>query len=203
MAGDTVAVALRASSLGTVLVGRSAHGVCAILLGDDPALLMDDLQRRFPRASLVTAGPELDRTASAVVDLIETPAAHRFDLQLDLRGTTFQRRVWQALRDIPSGWTATYGEIAQRIGAAGAARAVAGACAANPIAVAVPCHRVVRNEGGLSGYRWGVDRKRALLDRESRERPGGSSARAGRGLEPCSHRPGRPRKCSDRGLAGS
>jgi AraC family transcriptional regulator of adaptative response/methylated-DNA-[protein]-cysteine methyltransferase len=166
MAGDTLAVALRASSLGTVLVGRSAHGVCAILLGDDPALLMDDLQRRFPRASLVPAGPELDRTASAVVELIETPAAHRFDLQLDLRGTTFQRRVWQALRDIPSGSTATYGEIAQRIGAAGAARAVAGACAANPIAVAVPCHRVVRNDGGLSGYRWGIERKRALLDRE-------------------------------------
>ena len=167
MAGDAIAVALRASSLGTVLVGRSAHGVCAILLGDDPARLMDDLQRRFPRAPLVTAGPELDRTASAVVDLIETPAALRFDLQLDLRGTTFQRRVWQALRDIPAGSTAAYGEIAERIGVAGAARAVAGACAANPIAVAVPCHRVLRNDGGLSGYRWGVERKRALLDREA------------------------------------
>jgi AraC family transcriptional regulator of adaptative response/methylated-DNA-[protein]-cysteine methyltransferase len=166
MSGDTIAVAVRPSSLGVVLVGRSAQGVCAILLGDDPDDLMRDLQHRFPEATLRTAGPGLDGTVTAVVELIEAPAARRFDVQLDLRGTTFQRRVWHALREIPAGSTATYAEVAERIGAPGSARAVAGACAANPVAVAVPCHRVVRNDGGLSGYRWGVERKRALLARE-------------------------------------
>jgi AraC family transcriptional regulator of adaptative response/methylated-DNA-[protein]-cysteine methyltransferase len=166
MSGDTIAVAVRRSSLGTVLVGRSAQGICAILLGDDPDDLLRDLQRRFPEAQLRTAGPELDGTVTAVVELVEAPAARRFDVQLDLRGTTFQRRVWHALREIPAGSTATYAEVAERIGAPGSARAVAGACAANPVAVAVPCHRVVRNDGGLSGYRWGVERKRALLERE-------------------------------------
>jgi AraC family transcriptional regulator of adaptative response/methylated-DNA-[protein]-cysteine methyltransferase len=166
MSGDTIAVAVRPSSLGVVLVGRSAQGVCAILLGDDLDDLMRDLQHRFPEATLRTAGPGLDGTVTAVVELIEAPAARRFDVQLDLRGTTFQRRVWHALREIPAGSTATYAEVAERIGAPGSARAVAGACAANPVAVAVPCHRVVRNDGGLSGYRWGVERKRALLARE-------------------------------------
>jgi AraC family transcriptional regulator of adaptative response/methylated-DNA-[protein]-cysteine methyltransferase len=166
MSGDTISVAVRPSSLGTVLVGKSAQGVCAILLGDDPDDLVRDLQRRFPEATLEAAGAELDGTLAAVVELVEAPAARSFDVRLDLRGTTFQRRVWQALREIPAGSTATYTEVAERIGAAGSARAVAGACAANPIAVAVPCHRVVRNDGGLSGYRWGVERKRALLARE-------------------------------------
>ena len=107
---------------------------------------MRDLQRRFPEATLEPAGPELDATIAAVVELVEAPAARSFDVGLDLRGTTFQRRVWQALREIPAGSTATYTEVAERIGAPGSARAVAGACAANPIAVAVPCHRVVRND---------------------------------------------------------
>jgi AraC family transcriptional regulator of adaptative response/methylated-DNA-[protein]-cysteine methyltransferase len=166
MSGDTIAVAVRPSSLGMVLVGRSAQGVCAILLGDDPDDLIRDLQHRFPGATLRTAGPDLDGTVTAVVELVEAPAARRFDVQLDLRGTTFQRRVWHALREIPAGSTVTYAEVAERIGAPGSARAVAGACAANPVAVAVPCHRVVRNDGGVSGYRWGVERKRALLERE-------------------------------------
>jgi AraC family transcriptional regulator of adaptative response/methylated-DNA-[protein]-cysteine methyltransferase len=166
MAGDSIAVTVRPSSLGTVLVARSAQGVCAILLGDDPDLLRRDLQRRFPDAALRAADQELDGTASAVVALIEAPAARRLDVELDLRGTTFQRRVWHALREIPAGSTATYSEIAERIGAPGSARAVAVACAANPLAVAVPCHRVIRNDGGLSGYRWGVERKKALLERE-------------------------------------
>lgn len=166
MTGNTITVAVRPSSLGVVLVGKSAQGVCAILLGDDPDDLMRDLQHRFPDATLETAGPELDGTVSAVVQLVEAPAARSFEVRLDLRGTTFQRRVWQALREIPAGSTSTYGEVAERIGAPGSARAVAGACAANPIAVAIPCHRVVRTDGGLSSYRWGVERKRALLERE-------------------------------------
>ncbi len=166
MTGDMIAVAVRPSSLGMVLVGQSVQGVCAILLGDDPDDLMRDLQRRFPQATLASAGSELDATVTAVVQLVDAPAARSLDVRLDLRGTTFQRRVWQALREIPAGSTETYAEVAERIGAPGSARAVAGACAANPIAVAVPCHRVVRNDGGLSGYRWGVERKRALLERE-------------------------------------
>jgi AraC family transcriptional regulator of adaptative response/methylated-DNA-[protein]-cysteine methyltransferase len=152
-------------SLGSVLVAQSAKGVCAILLGEDPDALVRDLQDRFPRATLVGADPAFEETIARVVGLVEQPA-RGLDLPLDVRGTAFQQRVWQALRDIPVGSTATYAEIAARIGAPNGARAVAQACGANPLAVAIPCHRVVRTDRSLSGYRWGVDRKARLLERE-------------------------------------
>ncbi|HEU4681951.1 MAG TPA: bifunctional DNA-binding transcriptional regulator/O6-methylguanine-DNA methyltransferase Ada [Gemmatimonadales bacterium] len=152
-------------SLGSILVARSQRGVCAILLGDDPDALARDLQDRFPRASLIGGDPEFEALVARVVGLVEAPA-RGVDLPLDIRGTAFQQRVWQALREIPAGSTASYRDIAGRIGSPGSVRAVAQACAANPLAVAIPCHRVVRTDGGLSGYRWGVERKRALLQRE-------------------------------------
>jgi AraC family transcriptional regulator of adaptative response/methylated-DNA-[protein]-cysteine methyltransferase len=153
-------------SLGAILVAASGRGVCAILLGEDPEALARDLQDRFPRASLVGGDAGFERLVAQVVGFVEAPRLG-LDLPLDLRGTAFQQRVWQALRAIPAGETASYGEIARRIGAPKAVRAVARACAANTLAVAIPCHRVLRNDGGLSGYRWGVERKRALLDREA------------------------------------
>jgi AraC family transcriptional regulator of adaptative response/methylated-DNA-[protein]-cysteine methyltransferase len=139
--------------------------VCAILLGDDPDALVRDLQDRFPKAQLIGADRDFERLVATVVGFVEAPT-QGLDLPLDMRGTAFQQRVWQALRKIPSGSTASYAEIAQRIGQPKAVRAVAQACASNRIAVAIPCHRVVRNDGALSGYRWGVERKRALLERE-------------------------------------
>jgi AraC family transcriptional regulator of adaptative response/methylated-DNA-[protein]-cysteine methyltransferase len=154
-------------SLGSILVARSAKGICAILLGDDPDALVRDLQDRFPRAALVGGDGAFEQTVARVIGLVEAPALG-LDLPLDVRGTAFQRRVWRALRDIPAGKTASYAEIATRIGAPGSARAVAAACAANALAVAIPCHRVVRTDGSLSGYRWGVDRKQSLLERENR-----------------------------------
>ena len=153
-------------SLGSILVARSERGVCAILLGDDPDALARDLQDRFPRATLIGGDAEFERLVAQVVGLVESPGVG-LDLPLDVRGTAFQQRVWQALREIPAGTTATYTEIARRIGAPASVRAVAQACAANGLAVAIPCHRVVRQDGGLSGYRWGVERKRALLLREA------------------------------------
>lgn len=153
-------------SLGSILVAASGRGVCAILMGDDPDALVRDLQDRFPQATLVGGDAGFEATVATVVSLVEAPGLG-LDLPLDIRGTAFQQRVWQALRAIPAGSTASYAEIAEQIGAPKAARAVAAACAANPLAVAVPCHRVVRNDGALSGYRWGVERKRALLDREA------------------------------------
>ena len=152
-------------SLGSILVARSAKGVCAILLGDDPDALVRDLQDRFPRATLVGGDAGFERTIARVIGFVEAPALG-LDLPLDVRGTAFQQRVWQALREIPAGTTATYHEIADRIGAPSGARAVAQACAANALAVAIPCHRVIRTDGSLSGYRWGVDRKRRLLENE-------------------------------------
>lgn len=152
-------------SLGSVLVAQSAKGVCAILLGDDPDALVRDLQDRFPRATLVGGDRAFEQTVAKVIGLIEMPA-RRLDLPLDVRGTAFQQQVWQALRAIPPGTTASYAEIAARVGAPNGARAVAQACAANTLAVAIPCHRVVRTDGSLSGYRWGVQRKRSLLERE-------------------------------------
>jgi len=153
-------------SLGSILVAATEQGVCAILLGDDPDELAHDLERRFPRARLTGADPAFDGFVAKVVGLVEKPSAG-LDLPLDIRGTAFQRRVWEALRAIPAGATASYGEIASLIGAPRAVRAVAQACAANALAVAIPCHRVVRTDGDVSGYRWGVERKRALIAREA------------------------------------
>ena len=153
-------------SLGSILVAQSSRGVCAILLGDEPDQLVRDLQDQFPNADLVGADHNFEQLIAHVVGFIEAPALG-LDLPLDLRGTAFQQRVWQALRDIPVGDTASYGQIAERIGAPKSFRAVAQACGANRLAVAIPCHRVVRSNGDLSGYRWGVERKRALLDKEA------------------------------------
>ena len=154
-------------SLGSILVAQSEKGVCAILIGDDPATLARDLQDRFPKANLIGNVPGYEDLVAKVVGLIEKPAAG-LDLPLDIRGTAFQQRVWKALRQIPPGSKSTYSQIAAKIGMPKAVRAVAQACGANALAVAIPCHRVIRNDGSLSGYRWGVERKRALLEREVR-----------------------------------
>ncbi|HSB97476.1 MAG TPA: bifunctional DNA-binding transcriptional regulator/O6-methylguanine-DNA methyltransferase Ada [Spongiibacteraceae bacterium] len=153
------------SSLGAILVAATAKGVCAILLGADAETLLRDLQDRFVGAQLVGGDAAFEQWMAQVIGLVETPASG-LDLPLDIRGTAFQQRVWQALRAIPPGSTASYSEIAAQLGLPKAARAVAQACAANAIAIAIPCHRVVRNDGALSGYRWGVERKRLLLERE-------------------------------------
>lgn len=155
-------------SLGPILVAASETGVCAILMGDDPDALARDLQDRFPRATLVGADPDFETVVAKVIGFVEAPRLG-LDLPLDVRGTAFQQRVWQALTALPAGSTASYSEIARAIGAPKAVRAVARACGANALAVAIPCHRVVRNDGALSGYRWGVERKRALLDREAEQ----------------------------------
>ena len=157
-------------SLGAILVAQSERGVCAILLGDDPDVLTRDLQDRFPRANLTGGDAAFGRLVSTVVGFVEAPG-RGLNLPLDIRGTAFQQLVWQALQRIPAGSTATYTEIATRIGSPKSVRAVGRACGANPLAVAIPCHRVVRNDGGLSGYRWGVERKRMLLERESSVAP--------------------------------
>jgi AraC family transcriptional regulator of adaptative response/methylated-DNA-[protein]-cysteine methyltransferase len=155
------------TSLGLVLVAISGRGVCSILLGETRIGLTRELQGRFPRAQLERDDARLRAELSQVLAFIERPAAG-LDLPLDLAGTEFQLRVWRALTKIPSGKTASYAEVARRIDAPKAFRAVAQACGANPIALAIPCHRVVRNDGALSGYRWGVARKRALLELEAR-----------------------------------
>ena len=164
--GAVIRFALAECSLGAILVASSDRGVCAILLGDDPEALLRDLQDRFPQAELRGAELDYEETVARVIGLVEAPGLG-LDLPLDVRGTAFQQRVWQALREIPAGSTVSYAELARRIGVPTGARAVAGACAANPLAVAIPCHRVVRNDGALSGYRWGVERKQQLLDREA------------------------------------
>ena len=166
--GTTISFAVGQSSLGAVLVARTERGVCAILLGDDPQALVHDLQDRFPKAQLVGGDAGFERDVAKVISLIEHPSG-MFDLPLDVQGTVFQQKVWNALRCIPAGKTASYRQIAQAIGEPKAMRAVAQACGANKIAVAIPCHRVVRLDGSLSGYRWGVNRKRELLRRESRD----------------------------------
>ena len=165
-ANTEIRFAVGECSLGSILVARSKRGVCAILLGDDPDALARDLQDRFPRARLVGGDAGFEDLVAKVVGFVEAPAVG-LDLPLDIRGTVFQQRVWQALREIPAGATASYADIAARIGSPGSVRAVAQACASNPIAVAIPCHRVVRTDGALSGYRWGVERKRTLLEREA------------------------------------
>jgi len=164
--GVSIRFAVGECSLGSILVAASPKGVCAILFGDDPDTLLRDLQDRFPRAKLIGGDKDFEGLVAKVVGFVETPAQD-FDLPLDVQGTAFQQRVWQALRKIPPGSTASYSEIAKRIGHPRAVRAVAQACASNTIAVAIPCHRVVRIDGSHSGYRWGVERKRALLEREA------------------------------------
>jgi AraC family transcriptional regulator of adaptative response/methylated-DNA-[protein]-cysteine methyltransferase len=165
-ADTEIRFAIGECSLGSVLVAASAVGVCAIFIGDDPDRLARELQDRFPRANLIGGDAAFEQLVAKVVGLIEAPRLG-CDLPLDVRGTAFQQRVWQALREIPAGRTASYTEIARRIGAPQSVRAVASACAHNALAVAIPCHRDVRHDGALSGYRWGVERKRALLEREA------------------------------------
>ncbi len=164
--GETLHFAIGQCSLGAILVASSAKGVVAILIGDDPDALARDLQDRFRHAQLVGADAGYEMLVAKAIGLVETPGTG-LDLPLDIRGTSFQQKVWQALRQVPVGRTATYSQIAASIGAPGSVRAVAGACAANPLAIAIPCHRVVRTDGSLSGYRWGVERKRALIEREA------------------------------------
>jgi AraC family transcriptional regulator of adaptative response/methylated-DNA-[protein]-cysteine methyltransferase len=154
-------------SLGSILVAQTRKGVCAILMGDDPDALVRDLQDRFPRATLLGGDAAFEGIIAKVIGFVESPS-FGLDLPLDVRGTAFEQRVWQALRKIPAGSTASYAEIAARIGAPNGARAVARACGANALAVAIPCHRVVRTDGSVSGYRWGVARKASLLAKERR-----------------------------------
>ena len=163
---EEIRFAVGRTSLGAILVASSKKGVASILLGDDPNELVRNLQDRFPKARLIGADRDYEALVAQIVGLIETPGIG-VNLPLDVRGTAFQRRVWQALQEIPVGETVSYAEVARRIGSPKAIRAVAGACAANNLAVAIPCHRVVRNDGSLSGYAWGVERKRVLLDREA------------------------------------
>jgi AraC family transcriptional regulator of adaptative response/methylated-DNA-[protein]-cysteine methyltransferase len=152
--------------LGLVLIAASAKGVCSITLGDDPALLLADLKHRFRNVQIVDDDGTLDALIPRVVEFVKSPQVE-LELPLDVRGTEFQQRVWQALRKIPSGSTASYSDIARMIGSPSSIRAVAGACAANPISLAIPCHRILRSDGHISGYRWGIDRKRILLAREA------------------------------------
>ncbi len=164
--GAAIRFAVGQCSLGSILVAATERGICAISLGDDPEMLLRDLQDRFPRAQFIGGDAAFERLVAQVVGFVEAPA-QGLDLPLDVRGTAFQQKVWQALKKIPPGSTASYTEIARRIGRPQAVRAVAAACASNAIAVAIPCHRVVRVDGNLAGYRWGIARKRALLSREA------------------------------------
>ena len=169
--GEVIWHAMGRCSLGGVLVAATGRGVCAILFGDQPAALVKDLKGRFPKARLVEPAPGFADWVAKVVRFVDDPGcAAGLDLPLDIRGTAFQRRVWEALRAIPAGRTATYAEVARSLGVPRAVRAVAGACAANKIAVAIPCHRVIGADGRLTGYRWGEDRKRRLLEREGRRK---------------------------------
>jgi AraC family transcriptional regulator of adaptative response/methylated-DNA-[protein]-cysteine methyltransferase len=165
-AGAVIRFAVGQCSLGAILVAQSQRGICAILLGDDPDRLARDLQDQFPKADIIGCDGEFEQLIAQVVGLIEAPSLG-LQLPLDVQGTAFQERVWRALREIPPGTTVSYAEIATRIGSPQAVRAVAQACASNHIAVAIPCHRVVRRDGKLAGYRWGVERKRELLRREA------------------------------------
>jgi AraC family transcriptional regulator of adaptative response/methylated-DNA-[protein]-cysteine methyltransferase len=166
---EDIRFAVGQTSLGAILVASTNKGVAAILLGDDPDELVRDLQDRFPKAHLIGADDGYEALVARVVGFVEAPKIG-LNLPLDVRGTAFQERVWKALQEIPAGATVSYAEVARRIGAPKSVRAVAGACAANNLAVAIPCHRVVRNDGAVSGYAWGVDRKRSLIDREATQR---------------------------------
>lgn len=166
-AGESIRFAVGECSLGSILVASSAIGICAILLGSDPQELVHDLQDHFPKAQLLGGDRKFESTIARVIGFVDAPQLG-LDLPLDLRGTAFQQRVWNALQKIPAGSTTNYRDIARLIGSPKAVRAVAGACAANALAVAIPCHRVLRTDGSLSGYRWGVERKQALLQKEQR-----------------------------------
>lgn len=161
--------AVGACSLGAILVAATEKGVAAILLGDDPGVLLRDLQDRFPKANLIGGDKTFERHAAEVIALVERPRQNA-GLPLDVQGTVFQHKVWSALKCIPAGETASYADIAERIGSPKSVRAVASACGANAVAVLIPCHRVVRSDGALSGYRWGIERKRALLEREAKSK---------------------------------
>jgi len=165
-AGATIHFALGQCYLGAILVAQSDKGICAILLGDDPETLLHELQDQFPKARLIGGDRGYEQLVAEVVGFVEAPALG-LGLPLDVQGTAFQERVWQALREVPAGSRISYSDLAERIGAPKAVRAVALACAANRIAVAIPCHRVVRRDGDISGYRWGVARKQQLLTRET------------------------------------
>jgi AraC family transcriptional regulator of adaptative response/methylated-DNA-[protein]-cysteine methyltransferase len=166
---EEIKFAVGQTSLGAILVASSKKGVASIFLGNDPDELVRNLQDRFPKAKLIGADRDYEALVARVVGFVEAPGIG-LDLPLDVRGTAFQQRVWQALREISVGETVCYAELARRIGLPKAARAVAGACAANNLAVAIPCHRVIRNDGSISGYAWGVECKRALLNREASQR---------------------------------
>jgi O-6-methylguanine DNA methyltransferase len=165
-AGDTIEYSIGKSPLGHLLVARGSLGICAILMGSDAESLKRELAERFPDSKLAPNDIKLRKDLGDVARFVMDPSAG-LNLVLEMRGTAFQRRVWNALRAVPAGITISYTELARRIGDAKLARAVASACAANPLALAVPCHRVVRSDGSLSGYRWGADRKRALIDKEA------------------------------------
>lgn len=164
---EEIRYATARTALGSVLVARSSNGVRAILVGDDAATLADDLQARMPKAKLEAGDDQCSYMAATVAEHVEDPSVP-LDFTLDAQGTDFQKRVWKALRAIPAGMTVSYSELARQVGAPESVRGVASACGANPIALAVPCHRVVAKDGSLGGYRWGVERKRALLEKESR-----------------------------------
>lgn len=164
--GTEIRFAVGQCALGEILVARSQRGICAILLGNDPDALARNLQDQFPKAHLIGGDEEFEKLVAEVVGFVEAPSIG-LKLPLDIQGTAFQERVWQALKEIPVGTTASYSDIAERIGSPKAVRAVAQACAANKLAVAIPCHRVVRRDGDISGYRWGVERKQELLKRET------------------------------------
>jgi AraC family transcriptional regulator of adaptative response/methylated-DNA-[protein]-cysteine methyltransferase len=165
--GETIRFAVGECSLGSILVASTKRGLCSILLGDDPDALVRELQDNFSSAELIGGDARFERLVARVIGFVDTPGGN-LDLPLDIQGTAFQKRVWDAIQAIPVGTTSTYAKIAKQIGRPRASRAVAAACASNRIAVAIPCHRVVRSDGQLSGYRWGIERKRNLLKRESR-----------------------------------
>ena len=165
-AGAEIRFAVGQCSLGAIIVAATQKGICAIALGDDPDQLVRGLEQQFPNARLIGGDKPFEKTVAQVIAFVEKPSLG-LDLPLDVRGTAFQERVWRALRKIPAGRSVTYSELARKLGQPDAVRAVASACAANTIAVAIPCHRVVRKGGALAGYRWGVTRKRALLAREA------------------------------------
>lgn len=179
--GLTLRVAIADSSLGSVLVAESEIGICAVAMGDDPDILLQDFEREFSGAELLPCDSAFDQRVAMVITLIDVPLNAEFQspdtqvppaLPLDIRGTAFQEQVWAALRTIPAGQTLSYQALAEKLGRPTSARAVARACASNRLAVLVPCHRIVRADGGLSGYRWGVERKAALLGRERGDQEG-------------------------------